>query len=229
MNQNVNLIILAAGKSKRARKDKLLSKIKSKHVIEITVENFSKIKSIKKIIIAVPPEKYRIYSKIFNTNSKVKLTEGSDTRTKSLINASKEVDEKANVVMVHDAARPFASQKLIRKIINATQKYGAVIPVIRLKDTVKHINIKKNTVIKTIDRNTHFAVQTPQSYTLSIFKKLIENANNPDTTDDSQILERLNIPVKVIDGEETNIKITTPLDFKIAEVIYEEKSKTDKK
>jgi len=218
---NTNVIILAAGKSKRAKTDKQFFKIKNKYLIEITTEKFLKIKSIKKIILALSKKNIKKYSNLFK-NEKIIIVEGGNTRIESLIKSSSYIDDNADVIMVHDGARPFVSEKLIKLIERETKKYGAVIPVIDLKDTIKEV--KNSTVIKTLNRDLLKAVQTPQSYKYEIFKKMISKLKDMNLTDDSQAIEKI-ILVHTVKGEETNIKITTPLDLKIAEVIYEETEK----
>lgn len=213
-----NIIILAAGKSVRAKTDKQFFRIKDKYLIEITIERFLKINSINKIILALSRKNIKKYSYIFK-NKKIKIVEGGKTRMESLIKSASYIDQDADVIMVHDGARPFVSKKLIKKIEKQTLKYKAVIPIINLKDTIKEV--KNSTVVRTIDRNTLKAVQTPQSYTIDVFKKMINKIKDLDSSDDSQIIEKI-IPVHTVYGEETNIKITTPFDLKIAEVVYEE-------
>jgi 2-C-methyl-D-erythritol 4-phosphate cytidylyltransferase len=218
-----NAIILAAGKSLRAKTNKQFFKIKNKYLIEITLEKFLRISSIKKIILALSKENLKKYGDIFK-DKRITVVEGGATRIASLMKSSFFIEKDADVVMVHDGARPFVSEKLIKKIEKETLKYGAVVPVIDLKDTVKEI--KNNLVLKTLNRDNLKFVQTPQSYTLKIFEKLISRIKNLDSnpSDDAQLIEKI-IPVHIVEGEETNIKITTPLDLKIAEVIYEETEK----
>ena len=155
-------------------------------------------------------------------NEKIIIVEGGNTRIESLIKSSSYIYDNADVIMVHDGARPFVSEKLIKLIERETKKYGAVIPVIDLKDTIKEV--KNSTVIKTLNRDLLKAVQTPQSYKYKIFKKMISKLKDMNLTDDSQAIEKITL-VHIVKGEETNIKITTPLDLKIAEVIYEEREK----
>lgn len=218
-------IILAAGKSKRAGRDKQFYKISNKFIIQHTFEKFKNIDEITEIILVLSKNNLNKYKSLFK-DPKIKLTVGGDTRIQSLINGSQKISYIPDVVIVHDGARPFVSTNLIKQIIINSEKYGCTIPVIPIKDTIKEIDIKKFKVIKTPKRDILFAVQTPQGYRYDIFKKIISAANKyKNLTDDSQIAEKLKIHIKAIIGEETNIKITTPLDFKIAEVIYEETKK----
>lgn len=212
-------IILAAGYSKRASTDKQFYNLNGRYLIEITLSKFLSA-DINEIIIALSPENLKKYSEIFSKYG-VKLAEGGKTRIESLIKSSKYISGDSSVVIVHDGARPFVSTDLINKIISASNSYGCAVPVIPLKDTIKEVDTDNQKIIKTIERKKHFAVQTPQGYIKEIFDRIINSVKDFEVTDDSQIAESLGIEVKVIPGEETNIKITTPLDLMIAEVIYE--------
>ncbi|MCX7647372.1 MAG: 2-C-methyl-D-erythritol 4-phosphate cytidylyltransferase [Elusimicrobiales bacterium] len=216
------VIIVAGGKSIRAKTDKLFFKIKDKHILEITVSKFINIPEIDKIILVLSKENKEKYYGLFN-HSKIKITEGGDTRMLSLINGSKLIDKDVQVVMVHDGARPFVSENLIKKLIYYAYEKGCAVPGIKLKDTVKEID-ENMRVVKTLNRENLVSVQTPQCYLREIFEKLIGNITDFNLTDDSQIIEKLNLPVYVVEGEETNLKITTPTDFKIAEVLYEKEN-----
>ena len=219
IDNKIQVIILAGGKSTRAKTDKQFFKIKDKYLIEITVSKFLKIKEVSKIILVLSKENIEKYSYLFK-NHKITITEGGETRTQSLINGSKFIKDTDSVIMVHDGARPFISENLIKKLYETACRKGNAVPALKLKDTVKEID-ENMKVKKTLNRNSLMAVQTPQCYKIELFKKLIENIRNCDFTDDSQIIEKLGYDVFLVEGEEANIKITTPIDFAISEAIYE--------
>jgi len=219
IDNKIQVIILAGGKSTRAKTDKQFFKIKDKYLIEITVSKFLKIKEVSKIILVLSKENIEKYSYLFK-NPKITITEGGETRTQSLINGSKFIKDTDSVIMVHDGARPFISENLIKKLYETACRKGNAVPALKLKDTVKEID-ENMKVKKTLNRNSLMAVQTPQCYKIELFKKLIENIRDCDFTDDSQIIEKLGYDVFLVEGEEANIKITTPIDFAISEAIYE--------
>jgi len=219
IDNKIQVIILAGGKSTRAKTDKQFFKIKDKYLIEITVSKFLKIKEVSKIILVLSKENIEKYSYLFK-NHKITITEGGETRTQSLINGSKFIKDTDSVIMVHDGARPFISENLIKKLYETACRKGNAVPALKLKDTVKEID-ENMKVKKTLNRNSLMAVQTPQCYKIELFKKLIENIRDCDFTDDSQIIEKLGYDVFLVEGEEANIKITTPIDFAISEAIYE--------
>ncbi len=221
---NVAAIILAAGRSLRAKTDKQFLQIDGKYLIEITISRF--LSEVDEIIVALSTENIKKYSNIFS-DRKIKIVEGGSTRLESLINASKKLSDDSKIILVHDGARPFVSKNLINKIIEVSKLYGCAVPILPLKDTVKEVDITNNRIIKTIERSKHFSIQTPQGYKREVFEKIIKSISDTSLTDDSQIAESLGIEVKTVSGEETNIKITTPLDIEIAGVIYEKINKEE--
>ncbi|NLH39198.1 MAG: 2-C-methyl-D-erythritol 4-phosphate cytidylyltransferase [Elusimicrobia bacterium] len=219
-NLDISVIILAAGLSRRAGQDKQFFRIGRRYLVDITLKKFLDIPFVSRIVLVLSKENIKKYSGIFK-NKKIMIVEGGKTRMESLLNGSKHIRDGSDLIMIHDGARPFVSSTLIRRIALATIKYEVVIPVMPLKDTVKELS-RDGRVLKTVNRASHFVVQTPQSYSRKFFDMLVENLDDIDATDDSQIIENLGFDVHTVDGEDSNIKITTPLDLKIAKVIYEE-------
>lgn len=217
---DINVIILAAGLSKRAGQDKQFFKIGRRYLVDITLKKFLDIPLVSRVVLVLSRENIKKYSGIFK-NKKVIIVEGGKTRMESLLNGSEKINDSSDVIMIHDGARPFVSSALIKRIASETIRYGAVIPVVPLKDTVKELS-PSGKVLKTVNRASHFMVQTPQSYSRKFFDILVENLDDMNATDDSQIIENLGFDVYTVNGEDSNIKITTPLDLKIAKVIYEE-------
>jgi 2-C-methyl-D-erythritol 4-phosphate cytidylyltransferase len=219
-NLDISVIILAAGLSRRAGQDKQFFRIGRRYLVDITLKKFLDIPFVSRIVLVLSKENIKKYSGIFK-NKKIMIVEGGKTRMESLLNGSKHIRDGSDLIMIHDGARPFVSSTLIRRIALATIKYEVVIPVMPLKDTVKELS-RDGRVLKTVNRASHFVVQTPQSYSRRFFDMLRENLDDIDATDDSHIIENLGFDVHTVDGEDSNIKITTPLDLKIAKVIYEE-------
>lgn len=216
-------IILAAGRSQRAGIDKQFYRLGDKYLIQHTIERFRSSQVINEIILVLSEENIKKYGDIFNG---IKIAQGGKTRIESMLNGAKYISPQSDVVLVHDGARPFVSERIIKEVSEAAYRYGCAIPAIPINDTIKEIDRENSCVIKTINREKVFAVQTPQGYHIQNFKKLINQTDiTDDLTDDSQLAEKMGMRIYVVEGEDTNIKITTPIDFIIAEVLYE-KNKT---
>jgi 2-C-methyl-D-erythritol 4-phosphate cytidylyltransferase len=125
------------------------------------------------------------------------------------------------IILVHDGARPLVTLALIRKIIQAAQKYGAAIPGLVPRDTVKLVSRGGGVIRETLDRNRLREVQTPQGFRLSTLQEAyrVTSRDNFTATDDAALVERIGYPVRVISGDPRNIKITTRLDLKVAEIL----------
>ena len=125
-------------------------------------------------------------------------------------------EHEAEIVLVHDGARPFVSRGLIDKIIDATKTKGAVIPVLPVEDTLKFVEGKK--VILTENRGRFFRAQTPQGFAYALLKDAFMRAHQDDFvgTDEAVLVERIGRDVFVIEGERRNLKITTQEDLHVA-------------
>ena len=156
-----------------------------------------------------------------------KIVAGGKERKDSVFNALKEINEKTiSYVLIHDSARPLVDEKLIERAVKNVKKYNAVVPVIKPRETLKS---GKYFVGKTIDRNSFFLAQTPQAFELKLIKKAHEHAikNKLFSTDDCFLVEKIGKKVKMIPGDEKNIKITFPLDLSIAERLLKKKNEKD--
>jgi 2-C-methyl-D-erythritol 4-phosphate cytidylyltransferase/2-C-methyl-D-erythritol 2,4-cyclodiphosphate synthase len=133
---------------------------------------------------------------------------GGSTRRDSCMNGLRRCPEGA-LVLVHDAARPFVSPALIGRVVDAALSYGAAIPVVPLTDTIKQVEAER--VRATLDRTTLYRAQTPQAANREDLIRALENL--PDATDEAAALEALGIPVRAVQGDENNVKITTMADL----------------
>ena len=138
-----------------------------------------------------------------------RIVPGGASRTESARNAFSAV-ENADIIMVHDGARPFVTEELIGRIACAADEYGAAIPALPLKDTVKFTD-SGGFSAGTPDRDTLRAVQTPQAFRADIYAEMV--LSGKEATDDAGLAELLGIKVKLVDGDRNNIKITTPDDL----------------
>jgi len=224
----VAVIIAAGGKGVRmgAKVPKQFLHLHDTPIIIHTIRKFAGCSEIQKIILVVPENEVAetefLVSK-WNISEKVKVIRGGETRQHSVWQGLNRVPNKTEIVMVHDGVRPFISQEIINTCIREAGEWGAVITAVPVSDTVKEVI--NHTVRTTLDRSILWRVQTPQCFQKRVLIEAYKKAweENRTATDDSALVEQMGQPVRVIQGEERNIKITSPEDLKIAEKLVEEK------
>lgn len=221
------VVIVAAGSGSRMNMgiNKQFIKLKDKEIIVYTLEKFYKHKSIDEIVVVVKEEEEEFFRKeiIDKYNFKnIKLAYGGKERQNSVYNGLKLLDKKCDIVLVHDGARPFISEKLIDNCIEEAKNHNAVVVGVPVKDTIKVIN-EENDIVDTPERSKLWAVQTPQTFNYDVLVKSYEDAfkNNFYGTDDAMLVERIGYKVKMIEGSYNNIKITTQEDLNIGNQILQ--------
>ena len=213
--RNFSLIITAGGTSSRyGNTNKLLEKINEKTVIEETVSKFIDFDEIDEIIISANRSIIEILQQLLN-NPKVKIIEGGNTRQKSVYNALQVV--KNDYVLIHDGARPLIRKDTIAYVLEAVLDKDAVTVMTKTTDTIKEVD-STGRIIRTIDRSKLYNTQTPQAFKTSIIKEAHEKLKDGNFTDDCSMLEELNIPVYIVNGSYTNIKITIKSDLDFAKL-----------
>ncbi len=208
------LILLAAGESKRLKSatPKPFVKVNGKSLLELSYESFASIKKIKKTVIVYNKKHKKYLSKLYLGNA-LRIT-GGRTRQESTLIALKKIKKmNCKKVLIHDAARPNASKKLINEIINKLNYNHAVVPLIKTNDATKRT--EKNLIFKNIQRSTLGFSQTPQGFTFSkIFEKHMKK-NNETLDDDSALFTTYGEKVLAVNGNKTNFKITDKEDLDI--------------
>ena len=213
MMNKFSVIIPAGGTSSRyGNTNKLLEKIKDKTVIEETVSKFVDFDEITEIII---PANASITDELKEllTNPKINIIEGGNTRQKSVYNALQVV--KNAYVLIHDGARPLIRKDTIDYVLKAVLDKQAVSVMTKTTDTIKEVD-KEGRIIRTIDRSKLYNTQTPQAFKTSIIKEAHDKLRDGNFTDDSSMLEYLGVPVYIVNGSYTNIKITIKSDLDFA-------------
>jgi 2-C-methyl-D-erythritol 4-phosphate cytidylyltransferase len=215
----ISAIIVCGGKGKRmgTKIPKQFLKIKKMEIFMYSVTVFQKLKEIKKIIVVVPKNYVRLTQKILK-KYKVEngtVIEGGKERFNSVYNGLLEA-KGSSIVLVHDGVRPVITRSLVKRVLKGAVKYGACIPVIPVNETLKRISKDE---IKTLNRNEHFLSQTPQGFKYDLLLKAYNNVikNGIKITDEAMAVELLGHPVRVVEGDRKNIKITYKEDLKIAE------------
>ena len=206
---SISVIIPAGGSGERlgAKLPKALVQLAGRTLIEHAVAQMSPIAD--EIIVAAPKGLERTFQELLG--SEVIVVTGGITRTESVNAGLRLLSKDAKFVLVHDAARPLASTDLARRIIKELQAGAdAVIPGLKVADTIKRVNVD-GFVTKTPNRAKLRAIQTPQGFTRETL--VTAHKLNSEATDDAALVEELDIPVKVILGEDHALKITTPDDL----------------
>ena len=212
----IGCIVLAAGNSSRfdKNKSKMFYKIDGIPVINFTLNNLLSVFNKRSLYITINKKITKKEKKNLQKYTENPLIIGGSTRHKSLINSLNQIDhKKIKYIFVHDAARPNISIKLLKQIKNSiqTNNYDAVVPYIKIEDTIKQI--KDRSKFKTIDRKKLIATQTPQAFKTFSLKKNINNISSSITDDVQSIENRKLAKIKYILGEKSNLKITTKSDL----------------
>ena len=218
-------VIVAAGSASRMEGiDKALALLGGEPVILQTVKAFQKCSAIEEIVIVTRQDLLEKIAQLTMPYGKVKaVVLGGADRTQSVMCGLAALSEKVELAAIHDGARPLITPELIEKTVSAADFHGAAAPAIAVKDTIK--NVQNHWVYGTPDRNSLRAVQTPQVFYLPDLRTALTQAvkDGAAITDDCSALERMGIPVYLVDGQESNLKITTPMDLKVAELLWEER------
>ena len=223
--QYCGAVIVAAGSASRMGGiDKVMALLGGEPMILRTVRAFEDCEAVKEIVIVTREDLMGPIAELCSGFTKIRsVVQGGSSRQESvklgLLAFSKEV----RLAAVHDGARPLVSGELIDKVIRAAHSYGAAAPAIPVKDTIKIF--EGGFIAATPDRSTLRAVQTPQVMDRDLLLGALEKAEQEGTalTDDCSAVEHIGMRVRLVEGEERNLKVTTPLDLKIAELLLEEK------
>ena len=202
-------------------------------ILILTLRKFAATEAVKEIYVALPKgeaEHFRPRLEKEKLGKKVTLVEGGENRQQSVANALAKVKAEADdIVLVHDAVRPFVDQEIIHNVIEAARKYGAAIAAVPAVDTIKQVErtAEGALVHATIPREHVVLVQTPQGFRFELLKKAFDEATGDGFTgtDEASLLERAGHPVAVVMGSPRNIKITTPADLELAKFYMAQETK----
>ena len=217
-------VIVAAGTASRMGGiDKVMAPLKGEPMILRTVRAFQKSPVIKEIVVVTRQDLVEPICQLCKGMDKVAaVVEGGADRQASVEAGLAALSDKLAMVAVHDGARPLISQAVIDRTVRAAHTYSAAAPAIPVKDTIK--TVKGGVVEKTPDRSVLRAVQTPQVFDRELLLGALKKARKDDAaiTDDCSAVERIGMSVKIVEGDEKNLKVTTPIDLKVAELLMEE-------
>lgn len=219
-------VIVAAGSASRMGGiDKVMAELAGEPMILRTVRAFQQCDAIREIVIVTREDLIRPISSLCAKMDKVKaVVVGGKSRQESVWLGLNSLSDKMELAAIHDGARPLVSQAVIDRTVRAAHSYGAAAPAIPVKDTIKVA--KGGLVAATPERETLRAVQTPQVFDFDLLRGALKKAEEEKAavTDDCSAVELMGMSVKLVEGEERNLKVTTPLDLKIAALLLEEEA-----
>ena len=217
-------VIVAAGSASRMGGiDKVMAQLGGEPMIRRTVRNFQNCDAISEIVVVTRPDLMEVIGKLCAGCDKLNtVVAGGKSRQESVALGLDALSKDVKLAAGHDGARPFADWQLIDRCVRAANTYSAAAPAIPVKDTIK---VVEGRIVKSPpDRATLFAVQTPQVFDYDLRRGALTKAeaDGAAVTDDCSAVERLGMSIKIVEGDERNIKVTTPMDLRIAKLLLEE-------
>jgi 2-C-methyl-D-erythritol 4-phosphate cytidylyltransferase len=221
----VGAILVAAGSGTRlGMGSKALVRLSGRTVLAWSLQLFCQLEEIDRIVVAGPPAQLDVVRReveAHGAGKPVSVCAGGQTRQQSVRAGLAELTG-CDHVLVHDAARPLASPALIRRVLGAAIEFGAAIPGLPPRDAVKRVEAGR--LVESLDRSRLVLAQTPQGFQYQLFERAHFEAADAGLVgdDDGQLVAASGHPVAVVEGEVTNIKLTTADDLKIIEAILRE-------
>ena len=220
------IIIVAGGKGLRMGTDipKQFLPIGGRPVLMRTLERFREYSADLQIILVLPKAQQEYWKELcqqYHFNVEYLLADGGETRFHSVQHGLALIpDDAEGVVGVHDGVRPFPSLEVIRRCYETAREKKAAIPVIPVVETLRHLEGAANSQSsKTVPRNDYRLVQTPQTFDIQLLKAANRQPYNDGFTDDASVVEAFGFDITLVEGNRENIKITTPFDLRMAEVL----------
>lgn len=217
-------VIVAAGSASRMGGiDKVMAPLGGEPMILRTVRTFQNCDAIREIVVVTRLDLIEKLTELCAGFDKVRaVVVGGADRPASVQAGLNALSKQVRLVAVQDGARPLTTDAVIDRTVRAAHTYGAAAPAVPVKDTIKVV--KGGIVRATPDRSTLQAIQTPQVFDLTMLKGALKKAvkKGVTITDDCSAVELLGMSVKIVEGDEKNLKVTTPPDLKIAQLLLEE-------
>ena len=217
-----SIVIVAGGKGLRfgSNLPKQFLPMNQKPVLMHTIDAFFNCDNSFNIVVVIPENHFSFWIELcnkYNFKTPHKLVKGGSSRWESVKNGLTAVEDNC-IVGIHDGVRPLISSELITKLYSSAEVFGAVIPAIKVTDSLRVLNCNKDKSAA-IDRELYRAVQTPQVFKSNIIKQAYNLPYEECFTDDASVVERYGIEITLIEGEDRNIKITSSKDLAIAELL----------
>jgi len=210
-------LIVAGGNGKRMNNalPKQFIELEGKPILLHTIQKFLDFAPDINLVVVLPMDSIDEFkSRYFqqDENNRVSFVVGGDTRFHSVQNGLMSIHDEG-VVFIHDGVRPFVSMRVLERCLKTATECGNAVPYIDLKDSIRKHNEQGNIAVS---RNEYKAIQTPQTFDISAIKNAFQQAYNEAFTDEASVFEAAGHPIYLVEGNEENIKITTPQDLAIA-------------
>ena len=214
------IIIVAGGSGSRMGSDtpKQFLELHGLPILMHTVTKFQQSVAEGKIILALPKKEQNTWQSLcekYHFDIPHQIVNGGESRFHSVQNALKKISNKS-IVAIHDGVRPLVSKTVIKNCIESAEKFGATIPILPMQDSIRKISDNGNQMV---DRSQFVSIQTPQCFRSEVILKAYQQEYQDSFTDDASVVEQLGHKIYLLEGNKENIKITTPEDLKIAEVL----------
>ena len=217
-------VIVAAGNASRMGGiDKVMAPLDGEPMIVRTVRTFQNCDAIREIVVVTRQDLLDTLTALLADFDKVRsVVVGGADRPASVQAGLNALSKQVRLAAIQDGARPLITDAVIDRTVRAANSYGAAAPGVPVKDTVKVV--KSGVVRATPDRSTLQAIQTPQVFDVDLLRGALQKAETDGATitDDCSAVENMGMSVKIVEGDERNIKVTTPMDLKIARLLLEE-------
>ncbi len=217
-------VIVAAGTASRMGGiDKVMAPLEGEPMVVRSVRAFQNCDAVREIVIVTREDLLAKIMSLCDGFCKVRaVVVGGSSRPESVQAGLNALSDKVRLAAIHDGARPLITWQVIDRTIRAANTYGAAAPAVPVKDTIKVV--RGGVVAATPDRSRLQAVQTPQVFDLDLLRAALKKASvdGAAITDDCSAVENMGMSVKIVEGDERNIKVTTPMDLKIAQMLLEE-------
>ena len=222
-------VVVAAGSSERMGSDKILTELAGLPVLVRALAPFQNSPFVEEIVVVTRADRINKIADLcreYGLDKVSKVVCGGKTRMESALAGVSEVKAEAQLIAIHDGARPLVSEELIERTVLAARDYLAAVPALPSTDTLKTVD-KDGAVVGAVDRSVTVRVQTPQVFTADLIKGALTAAvtKGLSLTDDCSAIARMGVKTKTVPGEEDNIKLTTPRDLWLAEAILRERGK----
>ena len=224
----VNVVIVAAGKGTRLQSElpKPFLSVAGKPILVHTLRRFASIEAIRRIVVVVAAERDALCREVLHTHGPwpqpMSVVHGGAERQDSVRNGLAALETRCEIVMIHDAARPFISAAAIQRSIDTATEGGSAIVATPVRDTIKRADAQR-TIRETVSRQDLWLAQTPQTFRVEVIRAAHRWAQQQGLTgtDDATLVEQMGQPVRLIPGDALNFKITTPDDLALARAVLQ--------